>query len=162
MILRRKGKMGCMRRRGTMGWLIASGILLVLYIFSVGWITNYSIKRSFQTDSLSLGGGGITIERSSYGGILYPDWTLWTLSFAPNLYLLPECWTTTDLFDSSWTAFVPLWPFILPIWFITFVKWRRRRRIESTLCRWCGYDLRALGDGSKKCPECGAERRAGD
>jgi hypothetical protein len=71
--------------------------------------------------------------------------------------------------SDAWARRVAARALIVPYWAILFVssvapavwvmKWRvRQRRLNSSLCAVCGYDLRATPD---RCPECGAQATTG-
>ncbi|HSU68157.1 MAG TPA: hypothetical protein VLJ39_14865 [Tepidisphaeraceae bacterium] len=61
--------------------------------------------------------------------------------------------------SSTWLS-IPLWillaVFATPSIFELALLARRRRRVNSSLCVACGYDLRASPD---RCPECGTVRQ---
>jgi hypothetical protein len=75
--------------------------------------------------------------RFAHGGIYYVDFSMPGIGNS-GIVLLPVWW---PLLLTS----------LLPVWWLRR-KMRDRRRVQHTICRVCGYDLRAT---PARCPECG-------
>lgn len=150
--------MNCKRCGGLKTWLVFSGVMLLVYLFSIGWRTDYVICSTFQRYSVvqsNQGRIGFTTGDFTIGSLfVYPT--------RPGLHIRPsnQAFTIIVLPRVVWPAgflelSIPVWMIGLPIWFITFIQGRHSRRVALHQCAKCGYDLRGLGADKNKCPECG-------
>lgn len=142
-------------RRSPIVWIILSAMLFVIYAFSVSVRTQWQIVRSGRYVSALLADGRLAV--STHNEPMWADnhsIAIEKVNWSPEIKFLPK-WEQPAA--GSYAAVAPLWLVALPVWVVTFVKWRRSRRVDGNVCRKCGYDLRAQGD-SERCPECGAAR----
>lgn len=151
--------MGYMRRRGVIGWSVVSAVMALLYLFSVGWSTWFAYKTNptGYEGSIQLVDGALIYYSGYYPYRLYVP--------APHLEVSPY-WGSLDLRilpryispSGFREVTIPLWMFAMPVWIVTFLKWRAGRQPVAGTCTKCGYDLRGLDKNVKRCPECGTNR----
>jgi len=147
------------RRRFPTRWAIASAVALVVYVYSFGWVTHFrEYKNIKQENFVLMHSGSIQVARVFNATPHARDLRIAEIQFYPGVQ--DDLWSVPDFFFSaknfSFYVNVPLWLLVVPIWVITFIKWRRWRRLPAGACRKCGYDLRGLRDDAARCPECGA------
>lgn len=88
-----------------------------------------------------MSGFGLRVSRGSI--LLKPVGGGATVQVGRDIFTLPG-WVPLAIFG-AWPASAGA---------LAFRRWRRNRKLATgTLCRVCGYDLRATPD---RCPECGA------
>jgi hypothetical protein len=75
----------------------------------------------------------------------------WHLSHTRLSPAMPVWWFESSAQEREFA--MPLWLIAALSWGLGLLLWRRTRRsLPSSICRVCGYDLRATPD---RCPECG-------
>lgn len=138
-----------------MFWYIASGIMVLLYGFSIGWRTETNLRIADRMYTLLLADGRLAGHSS--GVTPWSDahqFTIEPVSWSFELKVLPR------IERIGWLGYIvvlPLWLLALPIWCITFINWRRSRpKRAAHECSKCGYDLSGAPADAQLCPECGA------
>jgi len=132
--------------------LIASTLLLVLWVGSCWWPLSYKQIAS---------GRQFTLSRGAF--ILYRQVPF---SIDPALYGIPSKnpeWPLLVIhrWQFGWTTglALPFWPLVLIFIVSTLNLYLRSRRPLKGLCHACGYDL--TGNTSGTCPECGMKTSLG-
>lgn len=161
---------------------IASAAMMVRGVyFSDFLVTFLPDSRTHSRQLLTLSGNDqlrIILRRGALGAMMLPagpdnDGSVWfSLSRFPrgqtsgagrNAILGFELIGYSDPGAVYSGVGVPLWfVLLLNLLPLSFLLWRvkrdRARKRSPTLCRSCGYDLRA---GHERCPECGADSHVG-